>query len=126
MIKKVLLGCSAFVGLVAVGIAVVVTLSGGWNGLDEGTGLNNDPNFLRQNLAKEFSGQPEVDFVCSFPVVGTAPCILNSEMGSREVTLTFTNYELPKGVAPEEQARRIAILAFKTSAFAKESDRCLQ
>ena len=46
-----------------------------------------------------------------------------AELGSREVALTFTNYELPKGVTPEEQARRIAIFAFKASAFARESDK---
>jgi hypothetical protein len=96
MIKKFLLGCSAFVMMVAIGIAVAITLVGDWRGSGGGKGSNNDPNFLRQQLAKEFSRQPEVEFVCRFPVVGPAPCILDSDMGSREVTLTFINYELPR------------------------------
>ncbi len=122
MVKKVLLGCSAFVVLVVVGIAVVVTLNWDTKGFDGAKGTDTDKYTLSQDLEKEFGGQPQVEFVCRFPVVGIAPCILNNDMGSREVTLTFTNYELPKGVTPEEQARRIAILAFKTSAFARESD----
>ena len=123
MAKKVLWGFSAFVVMVAVGIALVVTLSGSWNGLEGGKRSNNDPEFLRQKLADEFSGQPEVEFVCRFPVVGPAPCIFDGDVGSREVTLTFINYELPNGVTPEEQARRIAIAAFKTSDFATNSDK---
>ena len=122
MVKKVLLGCSAFVALVVVGIAVVVTLNGDTNGIDGAKGTDNDILSLSQDLEKEFGGQPQVDLVCRFPVVGIAPCI-NNEFGTREITLTFTDYELPQGVTPEVLARRIAILAFKTSAFARASDK---
>ena len=121
MVKKALLGCSALVVLVVVGIAVVVTLNRDTNGIARGT--DNETHSLSQGLEQEFGGQPQVELVCRFPVVGIAPCIPNNDMGSREVTLTFTNYVLPKGVTPEEQARRIAILAFKTSVFVRESDK---
>ena len=122
MVKKVLLACSAFVVLGVVGIAVVITLTWDTNAVDGAKGTANDEHSLSEDLEKTFGAQPKVEFVCSFPVVGIAPCVLNNDMGSREVTLTFTNYELPKGVTLEEQARRVARLAFKTSTFAMRSD----
>jgi hypothetical protein len=122
MLKKVLLGCFAFVMLAVAGITLVVMLSGRWSGVDGGKGLSSDPDFLSRHLAMEFSGQPDVEFVCRYPVVGPGPCLPNSDIGSREVTLTFNNYEPPGEVTLEEQARRIAIVAFKISAFANNSD----
>ena len=119
MVKKALLGCSALLVLVVVGIAVVVTLKGK-TGIDASRTATDS---LSQDLEKKFGGRPHVEFTCILPVVGAAPCILNSDAGSREVTLTFTNYELPQEVALEDQARRIVILSFKTSEFVKESDR---
>ena len=125
MVKKLLWGCSAFVVLVGIGLAVVVALN--WeqiaSNIDEANKAVNDESSLSQDLDKEFGGQPQVEFVCRLPVVGIAPCILNSEAGTREVTLTFTNYELPEGVIPEERARQIAILAFKNSELTRESDK---
>jgi len=123
MVKKILLACSAFVVLGVVGIAVVITLTWDTNAVDGAKGTANDEHSLSEDLEKTFGAQPKVEFVCSFPVVGIAPCVLNNDMGSREVTLTFTNYDLPEGVAAEERARRIAMLAFKTSAFVKEADK---
>ena len=61
--------------------------------------------------------------MCRFPVVGIAPCIIDSDLDSREVTLTFMNYKPPQGVTLEEEARRIAMDAFNASAFVKEADK---
>jgi hypothetical protein len=122
MVKKLVLGFSALVVLVATGIAVMVMLTWDSHGVDGARGTKSDEHSLGQILAKEFSGQPEVEFMCLFPVVGTAPCLLPSDMGRHEVILTFTNYELPQGITLEEQARRIAIAAFTASAFARGSD----
>ena len=124
MIKKVLLGCSALLVLAVIGIAVVVmTVSWNSDGSGGAKGADSEKLALSQDLENEFGGRPQVEFVCLLPVVGIAPCVLNNDMGSRETTLTFTNYEPPEGVVEEEQARRIAILAFQTSQFARESDK---
>jgi hypothetical protein len=104
---------------VGVGIAVVVALNWDRTGIDRTT----DKNSLGQDLEKEFGSPPLVEFECIFPVVGVAPCILDSDSGRREVRLTFTNYELPGGISPEEQARRIALLSFEVSEFVKHSDK---
>ena len=117
--KKVFWGCSAFLVLVAVGLTVLVTLNWDKSGIDA-SGTATD--FLSRDLEEEFGAQPHVEFTCILPIVGAAPCVLNKDAGSREVMLTFTNYELPKQITQEEQARRIAILSFKTSEFVQESD----
>jgi len=123
MVKKLLLGCSGLVLLLLAGMAVVIALRWDGSALDSMKGTKSEMQSLRQHLAKEFSGQPEVEFVCRFPVVGIAPCIIDSDMDSREVTLTFMNHEPPQGVALEEQARQIALTAFNASTFVKEADK---
>lgn len=120
MAKKILWGCSVFLVLFAVGIAVLVALRWDRSGIDASDSATDS---LSQDLEREFGGQPRVEFLCILPVVGPAPCILNSDTGSREVTLTFTNYELPQEVTAEDLARRIAALSFETSEFVKQSDR---
>lgn len=117
--KKTLLGCSAFLVLVAVGLAVLLALN--WDKSDiDSSDIATDS--LSRDLEEEFGGQPDVEFICVLPIVGPAPCILDNDEVTRQVTLTFTNYKLPLGISLEEQARRIAVISFNRSDFVKESD----
>lgn len=77
---------------------------------------------LALELARQLGDQPDVSFVCRLPVVGEAPCLPGEGAGTREVTLTFTDYDLPAGVDPQEHARRIAAIAHESSGFAREAD----
>ena len=51
-----------------------------------------------------------------------APCV-PGRSGSREVTLTFDDYQLRPALDPREHARRIAQFAHERSTFAEESDK---
>ena len=46
-----------------------------------------DKYSLSQDLEKKFGGQPQVEFVCRFPVVGIAPCILNNEKETQSLVI---------------------------------------
>ena len=117
--KKTLLGCSALLVLVAAGLAVWLALN--WDKSDVDTS-DKATDSLSNDLEEEFGGQPLVKFLCVLPVVGPAPCVLDNDKVSRQVTLIFTDYEMPLGIAPEEQARRIAVFSFDASDFVKKSD----
>ena len=105
--------------LVALSLAVLLALKWDKSNVDSSDTATES---LSKDLEEEFGGQPLVEFICVLPLVGPAPCVLDNDEVSRQVTLTFTNYELPLGIAPEEQARRIAVLSFNASDFVKESD----
>jgi hypothetical protein len=78
---------------------------------------------LSRSLEVEFGGKAKVEFVCQFPVVGAAPCVIDNSMDSREVKLTLTELPSAGDTAPDEQAFAIARLAHETSSFAREADR---
>jgi hypothetical protein len=73
-------------------------------------------------LEQEFGGQPRVEFTCVLPMVGPAPCVLDNDGVIRQVTVTFTNHEVPQEIPLEEQARRVVALSFHASDFVKNSD----
>ncbi len=117
--KKTLLGCSAFLVLVAVGLAVLLALN--WDKSDvDASDVATDS--LSEDIKGEFGVQPLVEFLCVLPVVGPAPCLLDNDLVHRQITLTFTNYELPLGITQENLARRIAVRSFNSSDFVKRSD----
>ena len=109
--------------MLVVGIALLIGLD--WDGIgnaDEGGGGDAERE-LGEVLSREFGVPPNVEFVCTLPVVGEAPCLPGDSAGQREVTLTFADYELPEGVDPREHARRIAVVAHDTSPFVRESNK---
>ena len=122
--RKVLLGCSAFAVLLILGIAALTGLN--WSEIRSAAaqGSASEELALARELASEFGHQPEVEFECRLPVVEVAPCALFAkERGSRDVRLTFSNFERPPGVAADELARRIARAAYQASTFAGRADR---
>ena len=121
--KKVLLGCCVFAVLLILGIAAVTGLD--WSEIRSAAaqGSASEELALARELARQFGHQPEVEFECRLPVVEVAPCaLLAKERGSREVRLTFSNFERPPGVVADELARRIALAAYQASTFAGRAD----
>ena len=122
MFRKVLLGCSAAVIMAAL-LAVAWLVFVDWRRAGAGGSGTDDNTTLARHLESAFGRRPDVAFVCRYPVVGTGPCVFDSDIGSREVAITFTDYEVPDETTQEDQARKIAILAAEASSFAKRADR---
>ena len=121
VIQKRLIGCSVFVVLLVAGIALLAGVD--WDQVGGENGSGGEEAELGRELAAKFGNQPTVEFVCSLPVVGEAPCLPGQGAGTRDVTLTFSDYELPTGIDPQEHARRIALAAHEVSAFVRDADR---
>lgn len=123
MVKKTLLGCAILAVLLAVGLTLLAGLDWSAIGTAGDSGSRDEKLGLARELSREFGDQLTVEFVCRLPVVGEVPCLPGEGAGSREVTLTFTGYQLPAGVNPHEHARRIAGVAYAASTFLRGSDK---
>ena len=118
---KRLVGCSVFLVLLVVGIALLAYIGSGQIGGSNGSA--NEEAELGQELTRQFGNRPAVKLVCYLPVVGEAPCLPGEGPGRRQATLTFTDYELPTGVDPQIHARRIVAAAYEASSFIREADK---
>ena len=107
--------------LLVVGIVLVSGVD--WDQIGGNNGSGDGELGLGQELARRFGSQPVVEFVCHLPVVGKAPCPPGRGAGERQATLTFTGYELPAGVDPQDHARQIAAAAYEASGFVRDADK---
>lgn len=122
LVKKVVLGGSLLVAATVLALTAAKGLD--WAAVRGGGSAGSDDEILAltRALEEELGHEPAVDMVCVYPVVGVGPCV-PGRGGSREVTLTFDDYQLPATPDPREHARRIARLAHERSVFGAESDK---